>query len=408
MVLAIAGPARAGHFWCLISAVIREYIEPIGTGAVWFLALVLVAWLPYVVVQYRRHGALRGRRILAQTSFVLYLACAWALVLAPFPQTQAEACARNSPVQLEPFRWVTDMQNSWSYAGGGWRTLLTNAPLLIRLFNVALTVPLGVFLRRWFRRGFLFTTLAGLGLSLAFELTQLTGIWGIYDCPYRSFDVDDLIANTFGAAVGWVLAPAILLLPRRAAHDDLHVVATHAGVFRRLVAVIVDVGIWLLTYVVALFLGSWVISTGALSIAPRTLSLSLWFATFVALFVVVPATTGGATVGKYLVRLSTARASDPKRPAAPWAHLWRELLIFAPLALTPNLSQVGAVRPQLQAALTLGIALGWLALIALSAVMRADRRSWVDLLSGTQLVVVAPEGTGVQAGSQRTSAESSK
>ncbi|EYD75069.1 hypothetical protein Rumeso_03397 [Rubellimicrobium mesophilum DSM 19309] len=45
----------------------------------------------------------------------------------------------------------------------------------------------------------------GLGLSLAVELTQLTGTWGLYPCAYRKFDVDDLILNTVGVALGfWV------------------------------------------------------------------------------------------------------------------------------------------------------------------------------------------------------------
>lgn len=335
---------------------------------------------------------------MAHTSFVLYLACAWALVLAPFPQTQAAACARQNPAQLEPFRWVTDMENAWAYAGGGWRNLLTNAPLFIRLFNVALTVPLGVFLRRWFRRGFFLTCVAGFVLSLAFELTQLTGIWGIYDCAYRTFDVDDLIANTLGAGVGWILAPAIVLLPRRAAHDDLHVVAAHAGVFRRLVALVVDVGVWALAYVVVSFLATLVIAGGGWEVAPRTVALTIWLATFLGLFVVVPATSGGATLGRYLVRLSTARAKDPKRPAPAWAHLWRELLIFAPLVLAPGLVRVDVGLPVPQLALTLGIPVVWWALLGISAALRSDRRSLADLLSGTQLVIVAPDGVGLRTG----------
>jgi glycopeptide antibiotics resistance protein len=41
---------------------------------------------------------------------------------------------------------------------------------------------------------------------LAVELTQLTGIWGLYPCPYRQFDVDDLILNTTGVVIGFALA----------------------------------------------------------------------------------------------------------------------------------------------------------------------------------------------------------
>jgi glycopeptide antibiotics resistance protein len=45
--------------------------------------------------------------------------------------------------------------------------------------------------------------LMGFGLSLSIELTQLTGVWGLYACAYRKFDADDLILNTLGAAIGF-------------------------------------------------------------------------------------------------------------------------------------------------------------------------------------------------------------
>src|SRR5699024_12722265 len=45
-----------------------------------------------------------------------------------------------------------------------------------------------------------------------FEITQLTGVYGIYNCPYRIFDVDDLLLNSTGALVGFLLAPILLAL----------------------------------------------------------------------------------------------------------------------------------------------------------------------------------------------------
>lgn len=39
-------------------------------------------------------------------------------------------------------------------------------------------------------------------LTMAVELTQLTGLRGLYACAYRQFNVDDLILNALGAAVG--------------------------------------------------------------------------------------------------------------------------------------------------------------------------------------------------------------
>src|SRR5699024_783337 len=54
---------------------------------------------------------------------------------------------------------------------------------------------------------------AGFGVSLAIELTQLTGNWFTYPCAYRLFDTDDLIANTVGAAIGVVAAPLLRWVP---------------------------------------------------------------------------------------------------------------------------------------------------------------------------------------------------
>lgn len=48
--------------------------------------------------------------------------------------------------------------------------------------------------------------LLGFGLSLMVELTQLTGIWGLYPCAFRKFDVDDLLLNTLGVTLGFIAA----------------------------------------------------------------------------------------------------------------------------------------------------------------------------------------------------------
>lgn len=78
--------------------------------------------------------------------------------------------------------------------------------------NLVLFVPLGIFCR-WLLATRLRTQLfLGFGTSLAIELTQLTAIWGLYECRYRSFDVDDIIANTLGSLLGWALVVALEML----------------------------------------------------------------------------------------------------------------------------------------------------------------------------------------------------
>ncbi|MCZ3394386.1 VanZ family protein, partial [Enterococcus faecium] len=82
----------------------------------------------------------------------------------------------------------------------------------------------------------------GFGLSLFFELTQLSGLYGIYPRPYRLFDVDDLILNTFGAFVGGLITPFLVkAFPTREQIDRRSYDQGHkVTVLRRLVALIFD------------------------------------------------------------------------------------------------------------------------------------------------------------------------
>ena len=47
--------------------------------------------------------------------------------------------------------------------------------------------------------------LFGAALTCGIELSQLTGIWGIYPCAYRQFNVDDLLMNFTGVCLGAVV-----------------------------------------------------------------------------------------------------------------------------------------------------------------------------------------------------------
>ncbi len=96
---------------------------------------------------------------------------------------------------------------------GGPLALLREPAFLQIVLNVLLFVPLGYFLRVILHRGVVVATIAGFALSLLIELTQKTGVWHLYSCAYRLFDVDDLIVNTLGATVGSLLS--ILVVRRR-------------------------------------------------------------------------------------------------------------------------------------------------------------------------------------------------
>lgn len=92
--------------------------------------------------------------------------------------------------------------------------LLRNPNVYEAFFNVLLLVPLGMYLRYYFRRTWWQTLLIGFATTLFYETSQITGLWGLYAHPYRLFDVDDLMLNTLGAMVGfWAVGPAMRVLP---------------------------------------------------------------------------------------------------------------------------------------------------------------------------------------------------
>ena len=65
-------------------------------------------------------------------------------------------------------------------------------------------LPLGFLLPQLRKRGFLLTLFAGFTLSLFIESVQL--MYLLSGTPYlRAFDVTDLINNTLGAALGWII-----------------------------------------------------------------------------------------------------------------------------------------------------------------------------------------------------------
>lgn len=164
----------------------------------------VLLFVPFVAVQYRRRGRLTFRQTLLWAGFLVYGIALWTYTLLPLPDPSDIYCVGT---QLHPFQFLTDIGDYPAATPG---ELLRNPAVRQVALNVALFAPLGFFLRAVARRGIVVTTIAGFMISLAIEVTQLTGVWGLYSCAYRFFDVDDLIANTAGALLGSVLSLALL------------------------------------------------------------------------------------------------------------------------------------------------------------------------------------------------------
>ena len=109
-------------------------------------------------------------------------------------------------------------------------------------------MPLGVYLRYYYKCSLKKTIIISFLISLFFELTQLTGLYYIYPRAYRNFDVDDLLINTLGGLLGYlIISPIQKYLPTR---EDIDTKSLKEGQkvssLRRITLFIGDIFIYLL------------------------------------------------------------------------------------------------------------------------------------------------------------------
>lgn len=171
------------------------------TGALFWAAIGTL--VVYAILSLSR--ACTARRDLPVVGLLLFF-----LVLTqyPFPDRATLICPvpMTEPL-LVPFHSINELR----YANGarGWFFILSTA------MNFALCAAIGLALAAQGRLGWLMVAAVTAATTLAVELTQLTGIWGLYPCAYRQFDVDDLILNFVGTLCGYALGRFLNLGDRR-------------------------------------------------------------------------------------------------------------------------------------------------------------------------------------------------
>jgi glycopeptide antibiotics resistance protein len=269
----------------------------IALGSV--LAVVLL--LPVAAVQYRLDGRLGPADLAILLTAAVYALALWTYTLLPMPAEDTYRCQGS---QLRLFGSLGEIR----LPEDGPAALLRDPAFLQIALNVLLFVPLGYFVRVVLHRGVVVATVLGLGVSLLIELTQRTGVWNLYECAYRLFDVDDLVVNTLGATVGSLVS---LLLVRRRRPDV--VMPTHISLGRRLVGLVCDVlFIAMLGAAAGLGYRAWqlyVLDRPPGSLDVDTQSLLQWTVPFAAEALLVLA--AGRTVGELVVSVRAVA----RRPA---------------------------------------------------------------------------------------------
>ncbi len=282
-------------------------------SAVLFAALLVpLAFIPYVAWAYRRGSSGPGHALMT-LSALLYGCALWTFTIVPLPELSDLICDGTVRIQGAPFAFVRDV--GW---GAGPSGFLRDAALRQVLMNVVLFVPFGMYARHLFHRSPRATVALGFLASLLIELTQITGNWWIYPCAYRLFDVDDLIANTSGAALGLLFVPLLRRVPGQTASGPRG--PSPVRPLRRLMGMTVD--LVLITLVGVGFSLAYRIfqhSTGTRVVGDATVIERLVPALAALVFAFIVPALGGATLGQRLVFLRWVRPDGSAPRLLQWA-----------------------------------------------------------------------------------------
>ncbi len=201
-----------------------NYIEVIKTALFAFPIVAFIFTIPFILIEYHRYGSINKFRTFIVYSFILYLITIYFLVILPLPEI-SEVEEMTSPYfNLMPFSFVKDIIDKSSFVLTNPHTYLkslANPCIYVAVFNIFMTMPFGMYLRYYYKCSFKKTVFFTFLLSLFFELTQLSGLYFIYPRPYRLFDVDDLLLNTLGGGIGYLIMGLFLNhLPSRDKIDE--------------------------------------------------------------------------------------------------------------------------------------------------------------------------------------------
>lgn len=336
-----------------------NFIYDIQLGFLAFPLFALLLAVPYALYQYRRFGAISIWKTFVVFTFILYCLCAVSLIVFPLPADHSAVVESARTPQLHPFHVIEQIRETTDFSLGDrstWGPALRSPVVYEAIFNVMLTVPLGAYLCYLFRCRWWMALLIGMATTLLFETSQLTGLFGIYDHPYRLFDVDDLILNTAGTMLGfWLMIPLAWALPSM---DEVNEQARERGssrvsLTRRALAAVVD-----LTVLAVLFVLAWIVLSptdaqiakalavdpsraGAKTLAFRFIgglfadpmsALLLALGIGAVLFAVIPMASKGRTIGKALVGIRIVKADGGDAPA--WGY-WVRYLASALFLLIP-------------------------------------------------------------------------
>ena len=295
------------------------YLESIKTAFLIFPLLAFLITLPYLLIQYHKYGSVPLIRSSIVYTFTLYLLTAYFLVILPLPSKEEVLKMSTKIPQLIPFAFLNDFIESFKTASSV-LDFLKSPIVYTTLFNLALTLPFGIYLRYYFKKKWYTTIICTFLLSLFFEITQISGLYGLYPKAYRLFDVDDLIINTLGGFIGYLITPIItIFLPDREEIDKIsYQKGKNVSIYRRFIAFLIDL------FVFATIMFIVLVTTNFKDvIIPLILAVTIYY-------IILPTITSD-TIGKYLVKIKL----DSKNKYRHLSIFLRQIILYFLIVFGP-------------------------------------------------------------------------
>src|SRR5699024_6071355 len=164
------------------------YSTSILTAIIVLLFIGFFTAVPWAIHSYRKYGFLSFWTSFVMFSFIFYALAAYFLVILPLPEVR-DTCAIQSAdtkhFQLIPFYFIYEIVQSgqiiWSDPST-YTNIVRHSAFLPAFLNVLILLPLGVYMRYFLRNTLTVKRmfLIGFLVSLFFETTQITGLYGIY------------------------------------------------------------------------------------------------------------------------------------------------------------------------------------------------------------------------------------
>lgn len=264
----------------------HSFLEPIKIATIIFPIVAFMITIPILIYQYRKKGYASFYYSFLIFLFIYYLMNAYFLVILPLPPIYEVNTTYTEMMQLVPFQFILDIarESSLNLIQPNTYLKALKEPVFTQvLYNIVMIIPFGIFMRYLFKKDLKQTFFYSLLLSLFFELSQLSGLFFIYSGPYRLFDVDDLILNTFGGILGYAVTPYLTyFIPRIDKVDSkLSDKAKRVSLTKRIIYLLIDI----------------LIINFITSILSLITSLNLDALIFILYFTILPIINDGYTIG---------------------------------------------------------------------------------------------------------------